>query len=91
MTKNTSVSLGEHFTGFIDAQVATGRFNSTSDVIRAGLRLLEDEQARLAALRSALVEGENSGQSEALDMDDCIRQKRGSATGAKPSRRVPAA
>ncbi len=61
MSKNTSFSIGAHFTGFIEAQVSAGRYNSASDVVRAGLRLLEEQETRLATLRAALVEGEESG------------------------------
>jgi antitoxin ParD1/3/4 len=61
MNKNTSFSIGEHFNGFIEAQVDQGRYSSASDVVRAGLRLVEEQELRLAALRSALVEGEESG------------------------------
>ena len=61
MSKNTSFSVGEHFDGFIEAQVREGRFGSADDVLRAGLRLLEEQEAKLAALRAALTEGEESG------------------------------
>jgi antitoxin ParD1/3/4 len=61
MSKNRSFSAGEHFTGFIEAQVSEGRYNSASDVVRTGLRLLEEQETMLAALRWALIEGEESG------------------------------
>lgn len=72
MAKNTSVSLGDHFTQFIDQQVSTGRYGSASDVVRAGLRLLEEDEAKLAALRQALIEGEESGDAEPFDFDEFI-------------------
>jgi antitoxin ParD1/3/4 len=64
MARNTSVSLGEHFEQFIARQIDVGRFGSASEVIRAGLRLLEDNEDRLAALRRALREGEQSGRAD---------------------------
>lgn len=76
MPKNTSVSLGDHFIDFIETKVAEGRYNSASDVVRAGLRLLEQEEAKLAALRSALVEGEQSGPSTEFDFAAFIERKR---------------
>ena len=76
MTKNMSFSLGDHFTTFIDGQVADGRYDNASDVVRAALRLLEQQETKLAALRAALVEGENSGASSAFDFEDFIARKR---------------
>ena len=61
MGKNTSISLGEHFDSFIADQVESGRFSSASEVVRAGLRLLEDGESKLSALRRMLTEGEQSG------------------------------
>jgi antitoxin ParD1/3/4 len=76
MGKNTSFSLGEHFSKFVEAQVGEGRYSSASDVLRAGLRLLEEQEATLAALRSALIEGEQSGPSTPFDFEAFIARKR---------------
>ena len=62
MTKNTSFALGEHFEGFIAQEVASGRYSSASDVMRAGLRRLEREEKALQALRAAIDEGLVSGE-----------------------------
>ncbi len=79
MSRNTSISLGDHFADFIDTQVAGGRYASASDVVRAGLRLLEEHEAKLEALRAALIEGEESGASEPFDFEAFIARKRGAA------------
>ena len=61
MAKNTSISLGEHFDGFITHQLQSGRYGSASEVVRAGLRLLEDNESKVGTLRRMLIEGEQSG------------------------------
>ena len=59
--KNTSISLGNHFESFIETTVSIGRFNNASEVVRAGLRLLEEEENRITLLRNAISEGIESG------------------------------
>lgn len=76
MPRNTSISLGDHFVDFIDAQVKTGRYASASDVVRAGLRLLEENEARVEALRAALIAGEQSGPPTEFNFDAFIARKR---------------
>jgi len=61
MQKNTSVSLGERFETFINMQISEGRFASASEVIRAGLRLLEERELKVQVLRMELQKGEESG------------------------------
>jgi len=76
MARNTSVSLGDHFATFIDAQVHTGRYGSASDVVRAGLRLLEEHEAKVRALQDALIAGEQSGPPVTLDGDAFLKRMR---------------
>jgi antitoxin ParD1/3/4 len=76
MPKNTSISLGEHFEGFIQRQIKSGRYGSASEVVRASLRLLEEREQEIAALRNALIEGETSGDSGTLNMDTIKRKAR---------------
>jgi len=61
MGRNTSISLGDHFEDFVDDRVSTGRFKNASEVIRAGLRLLEEEENKIVVLKKAINEGIKSG------------------------------
>ncbi len=61
MAKNTSITLGDHFDNFISSQLESGRYGSASEVVRAGLRLLEDSESKLKTLRQMLIHGEESG------------------------------
>ena len=64
MARSTSISLGKQFDGFIAQQIDSGRYGSASEVVRAGLRLLEKSEIKLDALRRMLKEGEQSGISD---------------------------
>lgn len=61
MGRNTSVSLGDHFEGFVENRIAEGRYKNASEVIRAGLRLLEEEEQRVIVLKRSIQEGLESG------------------------------
>jgi antitoxin ParD1/3/4 len=74
--KNTSFSLDEHYSAFIESEVASGRYRSASDVVRSALRLLEDRETQLRALREALVAGEQSAASTPFDFDAFLDRKR---------------
>lgn len=73
MAKNTSITLGEHFDGFITKQIQSGRYGSASEVIRSALRLLESQETKLQTLRQLLVEGEQSGEAD-YDLDSFINE-----------------
>ncbi len=61
MVRNTSVSLGDHFEDFVESSISAGRYKNASEVIRAGLRLLEEEENKIHALKNAIREGIDSG------------------------------
>ncbi len=76
MAQNTSISLDDHFADFLSREVSSGRYRSASEVVRAGLRLLEDRETQMAALRAALVAGEESGTPEDFDVDAFVAAKK---------------
>ena len=80
MSRNTSISLGQHFAGFIDAQVQGGRYGTASDVIRAGLRLLEEHETKVKALQDALHAGLHSGEPRPFDFEAFKARKRAGLT-----------
>ena len=82
MAKNTSISLGDHFEFFINEQLRHGRYGSASEVVRAGLRLLEEHEQTVQATRQALIEGEESGDAGELDMKAIRAKARQRATPA---------
>ena len=71
--KNTSVSLGNYFDEFVSSQVAVGRYKNVSEVIRAGLRLLENEESKVIALRNAIQEGLESPIHENFDFEENLK------------------
>ena len=82
MTRNTSISLGDHFGAFIAQQISQGRYGSASEVVRAGLRQLEEHETQLATLRAALEDGENSGTSTSFDVYPFLKTKRQKMAGS---------
>lgn len=76
MSRVTSVTLGEHFEGFIAQQIDAGRFESKSEVLRAAMRLLEEHEKKVMALNQALAEGEASGEPIPFSMDNILAEAR---------------
>lgn len=72
MSKNTSFALSEHYVEFIQDQVESGRYGSASEVLREGLRLLEDREMRIARLRQAIQEGLDSGPAREWTRDELL-------------------
>ena len=70
MRNNTSVSLGNYYENFVENKIEEGRYKNASEVIRAGLRLLEDEENKILALKNAIQKGLNSSRVENFDFDE---------------------
>jgi antitoxin ParD1/3/4 len=74
MSKNTSITLGSYFDEFIQSILREGRYKNASEAIRAGLRLLEEEEQKNIVLRSAIQEGINSGFAEDFDSTEFLKK-----------------
>jgi len=72
--KNTSISLGNYFDQFVSSQVSAGRYKNVSEVVRAGLRLLEDEESKVIALRAAIQKGLDSPRVENFDFKKNLKK-----------------
>ena len=83
MGRNTSVSLGNYFEEFVDTKVSQGRYKNASEVIRAGLRLLEEDENRIQILKTAIKEGLDSGIAKNFDANENLKKLK-----AKKSRNV---
>jgi antitoxin ParD1/3/4 len=73
MSKNTSITLGNHFDDFVQSRISAGRYKNASEVIRAGLRLLEEEENKVVALKQAIQEGIDSGIVEDFDPEQFLQ------------------
>lgn len=74
MSRNTSISLGNYFDRFVQSRLTTGRFKNASEVIRAGLRLLEEEENKIIALRNAIQEGIESGIAHNFNPEEHLKE-----------------
>ena len=76
MSRNTSISLGNYFDRFVQSRLTSGRFKNASEVIRAGLRLLEEEENKIIALRDAIQDGIESGINHNFDPEEYLKELR---------------
>ena len=81
--KTTSVALGPHFEEFIQTSISSGRYNNASEVVRSGLRLLEEQEQKMAVLRSAIEEGLASGIVKDFDPEAFLSQMKERKHGGK--------
>ncbi len=80
MGRNTSVSLGNYFENFVDSKISAGRYKNVSEVIRAGLRLLEEDENRIQILKSAIKEGLDSGIAKNFNADENLKKLKAKRT-----------
>lgn len=72
--KNTSISLGNYFDSFVQKNLSTGRYKNASEMIRAGLRLLEEDENKAIALKNAIREGMESGIAHHFNPEDHLKE-----------------
>lgn len=72
--RNTSISLGNYFDQFVQSQVSAGRYQNVSEVIRAALRLLENEEHKVTTLKNAIQQGLDSPRVEDFDFDENLKK-----------------
>jgi antitoxin ParD1/3/4 len=87
MSKNTSITLGSYFDQFIQNILKEGRYKNASEAVRAGLRLLEEEEQKIIALRHAIDEGINSGLAEDFDPDEHLKMLKAHLTDGQANRK----
>ena len=80
MNRNTSISLGSYFDNFIQSRISVGRFKNASEVVRAGLRLLEEEENKIIALKEAIQEGIDSGIAHDFDPKSHLKKLKANKT-----------
>jgi len=67
MARNTSILLGDYFENFINEKIASGKYNSVSEVVRTALRMFEEEENKTKHLINELAIGEKSGRIKNFD------------------------
>ena len=78
MSRTVTASLGPHYEEFIQNSIRCGRYNNASEVVRAGLRLLEENERKVAQLRAAIQKGIDSGICESFDPEEHLKQLKAS-------------
>ncbi|MFT4203423.1 MAG: type II toxin-antitoxin system ParD family antitoxin [Chitinophagaceae bacterium] len=73
MAKNTSILLGDYFESFINEQIKNGKYASASEVVRAALRMFEQEETKKTELIKALKKGEDSGFATHFNRDSFLK------------------
>lgn len=82
MSKNTSIILNGQLDVFVEQQVDSGNYASVSEVIRAGLRLLEEREMQVQRLRAEIQKGLDSGVVDNFDINDFLEQRHAVAAAA---------